>query len=777
MALLPVLPIRDMVLFPGVIAPLFVERPQSLKALEEASLHDKQILVVSQKEMQVDVPEGDDLYTVGTLCQIIQMVRIPDGTTKVLVEGNSRAKVLEYQPQADYMAAEVEEIAFTGKTSRKVEALRRAAFDQFESYVNLHPKIPVEIAASIAGVEDPALLADLIASHVHVRISERQELLEMLAPEKRLELLMRLLVRENELLEMEHSIHNRVRQEIDRGHREYYLKEQLRAIQEELGDWDGSSESGELREQILKARMPKEVEKKTLHELDRFSKMPSMSAEATVVRTYIDWLVALPWNKQSKDRLDLKEARHVLDEDHYGLDEVKERILEFLAVRKLASKQNARGQVLCFVGPPGVGKTSLGRSIARALGHKFVSMSLGGVRDEAEIRGHRKTYIGSLPGRIIQKMKQAGTKNPVMLLDEIDKLGSDYRGDPSAALLEVLDPEQNRNFTDNFLEVPFDLSNVMFITTANVAHTIPRPLLDRMEVISISGYVTEEKVHIAKRHLWQRIMREAGIETWKIPLPDKTIAKIITEYTREAGVRNLDRQLSKIARKLATKVVADYEINQELPKKLSVPPTSVKQYLGAPRLHETHLPKEETVGAAMGLAWTETGGDVLIIESVVMKGKGKVTFTGNLGEIMQESAQTALGYLRSCAEQYGLQDTDWDAIDIHVHVPEGAIPKDGPSAGVTLALSMLSSLTNRKITPSIAMTGEITLRGSVLPIGGAREKILAAKRHGIMKVLLPKDNKVDVEEMPSWVKEGMEFRYMGHVRDVFAQALQPKASS
>lgn len=776
MSLYPVLPIRDMVIFPGVIIPLFVERSQSLKAIEAASLGDKQLLVVSQKEPQIDVPKAEDLYQVGTICQIIQMVRIPDGTTKVLVEGNSRGVVSEFRQEHDHMVALVEPVENKISPSSDIEALRRATAEQFETYTSLHPKIPVEVSNAISNVDDPAFFADLVSSHMLIRLSERQELLETLGATDRLNLLMRFLMRENELLEMEIDIHNRVRQEMEKTQREYYLKEQLRAIQEELGGAD-VSERGELLERIQKAKMPKEVEKKALHELDRFTKMPSVSAEATVLRTYIDWLVDLPWSKHSKDRLDLHEARKVLDDDHYGLEEVKERILEFLAIRKLVNRKSARGQVLCFVGPPGVGKTSLGKSIARAMGRKFVNMSLGGVRDEAEIRGHRKTYIGALPGRIIQKMKQAGTKNPVMLLDEIDKLGNDYRGDPSSALLEVLDPEQNKHFTDHFLEVAFDLSDVMFVMTANVAHTIPRPLLDRMEVINIPGYVTEEKIHIAKQHLWPRIVEESGLAGYNVQIPEKVLGKVVMEYTREAGVRNLDRQLSKIARKIATKIVKDTESGEKTSKKISISATSLKNHLGAPRLHETRLPKEGTIGAAMGLAWTEAGGDVLIIESVVTKGKGKITFTGNLGEIMQESAQAALGYLRCKSASHGLAQIDWDAVDIHVHVPEGAIPKDGPSAGVTMALSILSSLTQTKIDPKIAMTGEITLRGAVLPIGGVREKVLAAKRQGIKKVLLPKDNKVDVDELAPWVTEGMEFVFLTHVREVFAQALKEKASS
>ncbi|MDR1885991.1 MAG: endopeptidase La [Synergistaceae bacterium] len=770
MPVIPVLPVRDVVIFPGVIAPLFVGRPRSLRGIEEASLNDRDLLIVAQRDNASEDPKPEELFSVGTLCRVIQMVRIPDGSTKVLIEGNSRARVVAYISSGDYVAADIENISFDGELSGRAEPLRRAVLEQFERYVNLHPKLPIEIAFSLSNVEDVFLFADIISSHIQVRISEKQELLELINPEERMDRLLRLLIRETELLEMEHSIHDRVRREIERNNKEYYLKEQLKAIQAELGQPDTTSEYDELLVRIRKSKMPKDVEKKAMTELERLSKMPQMSAEATVSRTYIEWLSDLPWKKRSADRLDIGIARQVLDEDHYGLDEVKERILEFLAVQRLSGKEAHRGHVLCFVGPPGVGKTSLGKSIARALNRKFVNFSLGGMRDEAEIRGHRRTYIGSLPGRIIQKLKQAGVKNPVMLMDEIDKVGTDFRGDPSSALLEVLDPEQNNSFTDHFLEVSFDLSQVMFITTANVTHTIPRPLQDRMEIISIPGYVAEEKLHIAERHLWPRVLKENGLGRIKVKLSDSVMNRIITEYTREAGVRNLDRQLSKVARKLAAKIVGDSE-EGKLPRSVSVSMASVKKFLGAPKLHETRLPRRDSVGAALGLAWTESGGDILVIETVAMKGSGKVLFTGNLGDIMQESAQTALGFLRSCSSKYNLGSIEWDKTDIHVHVPEGAIPKDGPSAGVTLALSMLSALGERPIRSDIAMTGEVTLRGTVLPIGGVREKILAAKRNGINKVILPKENGVDVDELAEWARDGMTFHYVSGVSEVFNLAL------
>jgi ATP-dependent Lon protease len=772
MPIVPVLPVRDIVIFPGVIAPLFVGRPHSLKSVEEASVSDKNLLVVAQSDNSSEDPGPDDLYSVGTMCHVIQMVRLPDGATKILIEGHARARVNEYVDAGEYLAADAVPINFEGKFSPRAEPLRRAVLEQFERYVNLHPKLPIEIAHSLASVEDPFLFADVIASHIQVKLPERQELLELINPEERMDSLLRLLVRETELLEMEHSIHDKVRREIERNNKEYYLKEQLKAIQAELGQPDATPEYDELMGKIKKAKMPKDIEKKAISELDRLAKMPSMSAEATVSRTYIEWLSGMPWRKKTKDRLDLGIARSVLDEDHYGLDEVKEYILEFLAVQRLKEKETRRGKVLCFVGPPGVGKTSLGKSIARALDRKFVNFSLGGMRDEAEIRGHRRTYIGSLPGRIIQKINQAGVKNPVMLMDEIDKIGTDFRGDPSSALLEVLDPEQNSDFTDHFLEVSFDLSQVLFITTANVTHTIPRPLLDRMETISIPGYVVEEKLHIAERHLWPKVLKENGLEKFGVKISEKILGKIISEYTREAGVRNLYRQLSRISRKLAAKIVNDSESGKKYPRSVSISASSVKRYLGAPKLHEARLPRKNSIGAAMGLAWTESGGDVLVIETAVMRGTGKVIFTGNLGDIMQESAQAALGYLRACASKYGLGGIKWDKTDIHVHVPEGAIPKDGPSAGVTIALSMLSALSERVINSRIAMTGEITLRGTVLPIGGVREKVLAAKRNGITSVILPKENNVDVDELAEWARDGMTFNFVSNVDEVFNMALE-----
>ena len=763
-----VLPIRDIVVFPGIIAPLFVGRPRSLKAIEMAMLQDKTILVATQKDMQVDDPLPEDLYTTGNLCTILQMVRIPDGTTKVLIEAVERVTVKDYLPGKETLEADVLPLEWEEHSSPNLEPLKRSVLEQFEKYVTLHPRIPAEVLITIMNVDDPRQISDLVSSHLFIKVEAKQKLLEMVNLEKSLKFLLKILIEEIDILQLEQDIQDKVRQEVERGHKEYYLREQLKIIQGELGHSDAPSEIEELRERIEKASMPEASEAKALHELDRLSKMPVMSAEATVVRTYIDWLITLPWKVLSPDILDIHRAEKVLDDDHYGLEKVKERILEFLAVRKLASGK-MKAQVLCFVGPPGVGKTSLGKSIARALNRKFVNMSLGGMRDEAEIRGHRRTYVGAMPGRIIQKIRQSGVRNPVLLMDEIDKMGQDFRGDPAAALLEVLDPEQNNAFTDHFIEVPFDLSEVIFITTANVTHTIPRPLLDRMEVIKIPGYVWQEKIKIARRHLLPRILREHGLSPKQVRITPKALEKIISDYTREAGVRGLERELASVCRKVARKIVDGGENPEET---YSIGPRDLKDYLGPPKLYDIRLPKTKEVGTVVGLAWTETGGDVLVIEAVTMKGKGEVTLTGNLGSVMQESAQTAIGYLRSNSETLGIGDVDWKGIDLHLHIPEGAIPKDGPSAGITMAVAILSAVRNTPVLPDIAMTGEISLQGKVLPVGGIRDKILAAKRQGIHNILLPGANRPDVEEIVDWTKEGLSFKYVEEVSDVFSFALE-----
>lgn len=765
---LPVIPVRDTVLFPGVMAPLFIGRPKSLKALEAAARKGRRVLVLAQKSLQEETPGEDDLYRLGTVASIVQTVRLPDGTTKVLLEGLRRARIGAFNFLEDMIEASILPIDEPeGETAR--HPLGRALLDQFEKLVSFSAKIPDEIPATLAEIEGLSMLTDLISSHVELKVEEKQGLLETVDVPSRGEALLKILLRETEILQLENEIHDRVRQEMDRTHREYYLKEQMKVIQTELESQDGLNETAELAAQIKEAKMPPEVEEKAFRELGRFSKMPPVSAEATVSRNYIEWLVELPWSRSSRDRLDIPSARKVLDEDHHGLEEVKERILEFLAVRKLAAG-NSRAQVLCFVGPPGVGKTSLGRSIARAMKRKFVQMSLGGIRDEAEIRGHRRTYVGALPGRILQKIRHAGTNNPVMLLDEIDKVGTDFRGDPSSALLEVLDPEQNHAFTDHFLEVPFDLGQTLFITTANVTHTIPNPLQDRMEIIRLPGYVTEEKLEIARKHLWPRVLKSSGLNPSKVTIGTGTIGAIVDRYTSEAGVRDLERLLSKIARKLARRVLEDGR-GKGTSLSFRVDPGDLPEYLGAPRKRHPSLPESDQVGTAVGLAWTETGGEVLVVESVTMKGKGNLTLTGNLGEIMQESATAAMGHLRSRAGEWGLQDFPWQSMDVHVHVPEGAIPKDGPSAGITIATALLSSLTGRFVRHDLAMTGEITLRGAVLPVGGIKEKVLAARRHGIRTLVLPEGNRADWDELPAWVRENMNARLVSSAAEVFTLAL------
>ena len=767
----PVVPVRDMVVFPGVIAPLFVGRPRSARALEEANIRGHLVFITAQKNSQIENPDPDDLNTVGTLCKILQTVRMPDGTIKAVLEGGWRCRAVHFISGDSFLEAEIEKIPSTNTSyTNQAEALRRAVLTEFEQYVRLNLKLPDEVSHSAENIEDTDLFADIVASHSLFKHEDKQRLLETSDLIERLRRLLAVLMRENEFLKMEHDIQDKVRNEMDKGQKQYYLREQLKIIQQELGEDSPLSETEELRSRAENTELPEEAREKVMRELERYARMAPISPEATVSRTYIEWLLDLPWNVSSEDHLNLKDARKVLEEDHYGLDEVKERILEFLAVRKLAA-DNMRAQVLCFVGPPGVGKTSLGKSIARTMGRKFVNMSLGGLRDEAEIRGHRRTYVGALPGRIVQKIKAAGTNNPVLLMDEIDKIGNDFRGDPAAALLEVLDPEQNCSFTDNFLEISFDLSKVMFITTANSTGTIPRPLLDRMEIIPLPGYVAEEKVNIAKKHLLPRILKEHGLTAKNMTVPEATIRNIITAYTMEAGVRNLDRQLSKLARKVAAEM-ANSSTADEAGRTIRITKDIMKKMLGAPKLHTTRIPNEDPLGTALGLAWTETGGSVILIESAVMEGSGNVSYTGNLGDIMQESAQTALAYLRSNAPAFGIENIDWKKKDIHIHVPEGAVPKDGPSAGITLALSLCSALTGRKVDASYAMTGEMTLHGNVLPIGGVREKVLAAKRLGIKKLILPEDNKSDVDELGDWIKSGMKIHYVSKMSTVFQLALK-----
>lgn len=764
----PVIPVRDMIVFPGVVSPLFISRPRSMRAVEEAGEHDRIVFITAEKKPYADTVQPEGLYKIGTVCKILQNVRLPDGSLKVVVEGGYRAQAVRFATNESFMLASVTPLE-TEKCEPTLEmrAHMRSILREFEQNVHLDPKLPEEIARSVRDIDVPDVLCDVVTSHSRLDIIEKQKILETADTSDRLSLLLKMLITENELLGLERDLEDRVRSEIDKDQHNYYLREQLKVINEELGEDSPASEAEELRAAALASGMPETVMERVNKEISRFTKLAPVSPEAAVARTYIETLVELPWNNSTEDCLDLANARKVLEEDHYGLEDVKKRILEYLAVKKRAGK-NMRAQVICFVGPPGVGKTSLGRSIARTMGREFINISLGGMHDEAEIRGHRRTYVGALPGRIIQKIKQCGSNNPLILMDEIDKLGSDFRGDPSSALLEVLDPEQNWHFTDNFLEVPFDLSKVMFITTANSAATIPRPLLDRMEVIPLPGYVMEEKIKIAKRHLIPRIIKEHGLEKEDFVISEAALKDIVSSYTMEAGVRSLDRELSKVARKIATELA-----EEERPERGSLGKERIKKILGAPKLHNTKIPKENAVGTAIGLAWTEAGGDVILIESAVMDGSGRVTYTGNLGDIMQESATTALAYLKSHAGRYGLADFEWGKKDIHIHVPAGAVPKDGPSAGITLALSLCSTLTGREIDTKYAMTGEMTLHGSVLPIGGIREKTLAAKRLGIKEIILPEANRPDTAELSDWVLSGMKLHYVSNITKVFELALRP----
>lgn len=765
--IVPLLAVRDVVVFPNIVVPLFVGRPKSLKALEVAMLGNRLIVIAAQKDPKVEDPKPSDLYSIGTLCHIHQMVKLPDNTVKVLVEGKERVRIDDFLKTDEFFEVRVTPISLEVPYSPHVEALLRNVISEFEKYVKLHPKVPPEIMITIMSLSDASRIADIIAANMHIKLQEKQQILEAILPEERLKKLLSFLVREVEVLELEKKIHEEVRKQMEQTQKEYYLREQLKAIQKELGRTDELAEEiEEYARKIKEAKMPPQVEEKAMHELKRLEKMPPMTAEATVVRTYLDWLVSLPWSKRTKDKLDISRAARILDEDHYGLEKVKERILEYLAVRKLSKKM--RGQILCFVGPPGVGKTSLARSIARALNRKFVRISLGGVRDEAEIRGHRRTYVGALPGRIIQKIRQAGTKNPVFLLDEVDKIGIDFRGDPAAALLEVLDPEQNHSFSDHFLEVPFDLSEVMFITTANVTYTIPRPLLDRMEIIHIPGYTEEEKIMIALKHLIPKQLERHGLNENMVKITEQALRKIIREYTREAGVRNLEREIASICRKVARKIV---ESGEKAEKEYKITAQSLHIYLGPPKFRYGIAEEKDEIGIATGLAWTEVGGEILLIEAVTMRGKGKLTLTGNLGDVMQESAQAAVSYIRSHAKELGVKEDFYKNLDIHIHVPEGAIPKDGPSAGVAMLTALVSVLTGCPVRRDVAMTGEITLRGKVLPVGGIKEKVLAAHRAGITTVILPKDNEKDLLEIPPEVRKKINFKFVERMNEVLEIAL------
>lgn len=761
---LPLLPLRGVIVFPNMVIHLDVGREGSKNALDEAMLKDNLILLVTQKEAQIDEPENNDLYLMGTIVNIKQMLKLPGGTIRVLVEGLNRARIKEFVQSKPYFKVLVEELQESEAKTAEIEALTRSVLLQFEQYIKLSKKIPLEVLTNVTEIEEPGRLADIIASHLMLKIDQKQNILEAVEPQSRLEILAEILNREMEILELERKINLRVRKQMEKTQKEYYLREQIKAIQKELGERDErTAEVDEYREKMKEIELPEEVEKKVLKEIDRLEKMPAAAAEAVVIRTYLDWMLELPWSVQTEDRLELEIVAKILDEDHYGLEKVKERIIEYLAVRSLTQK--IKGPILCLIGPPGVGKTSLARSIARALERKFVRISLGGVRDEAEIRGHRRTYVGALPGRIIQGIRQAKSRNPVFLLDEVDKMSTDFRGDPSSALLEVLDPEQNNSFSDHYIEVPFDLSQVMFITTANNRFSIPQPLLDRMEAIYLPGYTEEEKVKIAQRHLIGKQLQENGLSEKNLRISEGTLRHIVREYTREAGVRNLEREIANICRKTAREVVKNNGY------RVSVSRSNLHKYLGPPRFRYGMAEKKNEIGVAMGVAWTESGGDLLAIEVTLMKGKGKLILTGKLGDIMQESAQAALSYIRSRVDSLGIDENFYNEYDIHIHVPEGAIPKDGPSAGITMAAAMVSALTCTPVDHKLAMTGEITLRGRVLPIGGVKEKVLAAHRAGIKRMIIPLDNRKDLTEIPGNVRRRLEFILVDHIDQVLEKAL------
>ncbi|RMD79058.1 MAG: endopeptidase La [Gammaproteobacteria bacterium] len=761
----PVLPLRDVVVYPHMVIPLFVGREKSIRALDRAMAADKRILLLAQRSAAVDDPGAEDLYGTGTLATILQLLRLPDGTIKVLVEGVERARVLHLEEGGEHFAAQVEPVPTEPPKEREGEVLMRALLNQFEQYVKLNSKVPPEILSSLNGIDEPGQLADTVAAHLALKIEEKQKLLEMAPVRARLEHLIGLLESEIDLLQVEKRIRGRVKKQMEKSQREYYLNEQMKAIQKELGELeDVPNEVEELAKRVEKAGMPKEAKAKAKAELNKLRMMSPMSAEATVVRNYIDWMVSVPWKKRTKVRTDLAEAEAILEEDHYGLEKVKERIVEYLAVQSRVRK--LKGPILCLVGPPGVGKTSLGRSIARATHRKFVRMALGGVRDEAEIRGHRRTYIGALPGKIIQNLAKAGVRNPLFLLDEVDKMSMDFRGDPASALLEVLDPEQNHTFNDHYLEVDYDLSDVMFVCTANSLN-IPAPLLDRMEVIRLSGYTEDEKVHIAMRYLIPKQMAANGLREGELEITEGAVREIIRHYTREAGVRNLERECAKICRKVVKQIQL-----KPTSRKVVVTARNLERYLGVRRYRYGRAEERDQVGQVTGLAWTEVGGDLLSIEAVVVPGKGKLTTTGQLGDVMQESVQAAMTVVRSRAASLGIDPEFHQKHDVHIHVPEGAIPKDGPSAGIGMCTALVSALTGVPVRADVAMTGEITLRGEVLPIGGLKEKLLAAHRGGIRTVLIPEENVRELVEIPKNIQKHLDIRPVRWIDQVWELALQ-----
>ncbi len=764
----PLLPLRDTVIFPHMVTPLFVGRDRSLQAVEAAMANDGTIVVVAQKDEDVEEPGPDDIYTIGTEMSIARMWHLPDGTTNIWARGTRRVEILDYVQFDPYIKVKVRPIIEPTGKNLSTQALMRAVLALFEKCVQLDRNIPEDTYVIAMNIDEPGWLADLVASALNIDVEKRQEILQTIDPAARLQRLSIFLAQELDVLELEDKIHAQVQQEVDKSQREYFLRQQMKAIQAELGEIDGQlREVNELREKIAATEMPEEVREKAEKELDRLASMPPASPEISVIRTYLDWLIELPWTNATEDNMDIEAAAKVLDESHYGLTKAKERILEYIAVRKLAADK-MRSPILCFVGPPGTGKTSLGKAIAKALGRKFVRVSLGGIRDEAEIRGHRRTYVGAMPGRIIQTMRRAGTINPLFMLDEIDKVGIDFRGDPSAALLEVLDPEQNHAFSDHYLDVSYDLSKVMFITTANILDPVPPALRDRMEVIEFPGYIEEEKLEIAKRFLVPRQLEEHGLSETQLHFSDEALRQIIREYTYEAGVRNLEREIAKICRKVARRVAA----GKSVPHRITA--QSLVKYLGPPQFTYGLAEKEDEIGVAMGLVWTEAGGDIMPVEVTLMEGKGNLMLTGQLGEIMQESAQAALSYARAHAKELGIRGQNFDKLDIHIHVPEGAIPKDGPSAGITMATALISALTKRPVRHDVGMTGEITLRGKVLPIGGFKEKVLAAHRTGLKTVILPKRNKKDMVEIPNKVKRDLKFVFVERMEEVLSVALLPE---
>jgi len=767
MSAIPVLPLRDVVVYPHMVIPLFVGRDKSIKALEAAMENDKQILLVAQKSASQDEPDTEDVYRMGTVASILQLLKLPDNTVKVLVEGNQRARIVHFLGSEDYFTAQVIENDDEEMDDRESEVLVRSLTAQFDQYVKLNKKVPPEILTSLSSIDDPSRLVDTIAAHMALKVDEKQTVLEIESLKERFEHLMGLMESEIDLLQVEKRIRGRVKRQMEKSQREYYLNEQMKAIQKELGDMDDvPNELDELEKKIETGGLSKEAKTKAKSEFQKLKMMSPMSAEATVVRNYLDWILNLPWKKRSKVRRDLAKAEDILEEDHYGLDKVKERILEYLAVQQRMNKM--KGPILCLVGPPGVGKTSLGKSIARATGRKYMRMALGGVRDEAEIRGHRRTYIGSMPGKIVQNLSKVGTRNPLFLLDEIDKMAMDFRGDPASALLEVLDPEQNHTFNDHYLEVDYDLSEVMFVATSNTMN-IPGPLLDRMEVIRLSGYTEDEKVNIAMRYLVTKQIKNNGLKENEISIAEDAIQNIIRYYTREAGVRNLEREIAKICRKVVKEILLDKEVG-----KIDVSAENLDKYLGVQRFRFGRAEEEDQVGQVTGLAWTEVGGELLTIETALMTGKGKHTVTGQLGDVMKESIQAAMTVVRSRSDILGITQETFEKNDIHVHVPEGAIPKDGPSAGVGMCTALVSALTGIPVKADVAMTGEITLRGQVLPIGGLKEKLLAARRGGIKTVIIPQENERDLTEIPDTITDELDIIPVQWIEQVLDIALKYK---